>query len=78
MTIYWEQCSLCGRYHSTRQCTLNPDVMVCVYCCISCPVRNKCPKPVWRFEFEKPVTPKPIPDEKKKLMEELLSKLEKT
>ncbi len=75
MTIYWERCSVCGRYESTRQCTLHPELMVCIYCCLTCVERNKCPRPAWRFESEKPVAPKTISEEKKKLMEDLLSKL---
>ena len=44
-----------------------------------CPRREKCPNPVWGFAYRRVVVKKAAPkiDEKKKLLEELLSKLEK-
>ncbi len=79
LTIYWERCDICGRYHPLRQCTMDPELMVCVHCCIACPRREKCPNPVWGLAYRRVVLKKAAPkiDEKKKLLEELLSKLEK-
>ncbi|MET1160773.1 MAG: hypothetical protein ABWW65_07425 [Thermoprotei archaeon] len=80
LTIYWERCSVCGRYEPTRQCTMHNELMVCPHCCISCPLRSICPRPVWKLEIrvEKPVVAKTgiREDIKKKLMDELFSKLE--
>jgi len=58
---------------------MDPELMVCVHCCIACPRREKCPNPVWGFAYRRVVVKKAAPkiDEKKKLLEELLSKLEK-
>ncbi len=52
MTIYWEKCGTCWRHHPLRQCWLHPDVMVCAYCCLSCPERRGCPRPAWMREME--------------------------
>lgn len=79
MTIYWERCSICGRYHAVKQCTLIPDLMVCPYCCLACSLREKCPRPVW-YRTVKPVAvKKPITAKKaeaKKVLMDLLTKLE--
>ncbi|RLG80644.1 MAG: hypothetical protein DRO13_03255 [Thermoprotei archaeon] len=78
MTIYWERCSICGKYESTRQCVMFPDIMTCIHCCVACINRDRCPKPVWIVEVKhrKLVVPKrPVEDIKKKVMEELFSKL---
>ncbi len=80
MTIYWERCSICGRYHAVKQCTLNPDIMVCPHCCLACPLRSKCPKPVWYPEIREKHR---VPQAKKagergeaqKVLMDLLSKL---
>ncbi|MEM0379772.1 MAG: hypothetical protein QXX35_01650 [Desulfurococcaceae archaeon] len=80
MTIYWERCNLCSRYIVVRNCTLHSDVNICIYCCTSCLERDRCPKPVWLIGLEKPVTQikKMSLEDKKKLMEDLLSKIRKT
>ncbi|MMZ65832.1 hypothetical protein D1872_282670 [compost metagenome] len=79
MTIYWERCDFCGRYEPVKQCTLYPDLMVCIHCCLSCPKRKICPKPVWFIEFKIKTISKPgkIAKEadKTKVFQELLSKL---
>jgi len=76
LTIFWERCSICGRYITTRQCTLHPEVSVCIHCCLSCVERSSCPKPVWEIKIAKPVKPIAKLEDKKKIMEELLSKLD--
>ncbi len=77
MTIYWERCSICGRYHAVKQCTLYNDVLVCPHCCLTCPKRNECPKPVWYAEI-KPIVKKAVPRRKEveKVFMDLLSMLE--
>lgn len=77
MTIFWDQCNICGRYISTRQCTLHPEINVGIHCCLACIERNKCPKPVWIIKITKPVESLTRLEVKKKLMEELISKLDK-
>ena len=76
MTIYWDRCQVCGRYVTTKQCTLHPEISVCIHCCLSCVERDKCPRPVWEIRLRKPVEAKARLEDKKKLMEELLSKLD--
>lgn len=79
MTIYWERCSVCGRYHVVKQCTLNGDLLVCPHCCITCPKRDSCPKPAWVIEVKKVVSvKKPVAQKKhaEKVLLDLLSKLE--
>ncbi|ADV65484.1 hypothetical protein Desmu_1187 [Desulfurococcus mucosus DSM 2162] len=75
MTIYWERCSVCGYHSPVKQCTLFPDLMVDAKCCLLCPKRGVCPKPAWRFEglVERGVV---SPDERRKLLVELLERLE--
>lgn len=75
MTIYWDQCDVCGRHHVTRQCTLHSGVEVCIHCCFACIEREFCPKPVWIFESERRVQQAKSLEDKKKLMQELISKL---
>jgi len=68
---------LCGRYLSIKECTLYPDVLVCIHCCLSCVERSSCPKPAWRVELEKPVASKGVSlEERRRVFEDLLSKLE--
>jgi hypothetical protein len=76
LTIYWERCDVCGRYLPTRQCTLHPELNVCIYCCLSCPERSRCPKPAWELKIVKLAKPSLSLEEKKKIMGELFSKLE--
>jgi hypothetical protein len=81
MTIYWERCSVCGRYESVRQCTLFKDLLVDIHCCILCVKRSVCPAPAWKIT----IPAKPVPqareglsmEEKKRLIDELTSLLEK-
>lgn len=47
MTIYWERCNICGANRPVFACTLHPDIQVDLQCCIACPTRKKCPRPVW-------------------------------
>ncbi len=81
MTIYWERCGICGRYHVTKQCTMYPDLMVCPHCCLTCIHRSKCPRPVWyptiRLKPIPQVVRKKSSDEAKKVLLDLLSKLDK-
>ena len=86
MTIYWERCNICGRYRPVKQCTMNPDLMVCIHCCLLCPLRNVCPKLVWILDVSKkkaeapkavkPKAVKPKSEEAKKVLLDLLSRLE--
>ncbi|WFO75778.1 hypothetical protein J4526_02635 [Desulfurococcaceae archaeon MEX13E-LK6-19] len=82
MTIYWERCSICSRYHAVKQCVLYSDILVCPHCCVICPKRSTCPKPVWEIELrEKKLVEakKPVVQQKKraeKVLLDLLSKLE--
>jgi len=77
MTIYWERCLVCGRYLPTRQCTLHSDISVCIHCCISCIERSSCPRVAWEISVAKPrVEARLKLEDKKKIMEELLSKLD--
>jgi len=78
LTIYWERCSVCGDYHVLKQCTLDDDLMVCPYCCIGCPRRNVCHKPVW-FPGLRPsvkAEARPRRREAEKIILDLLSRLE--
>ncbi|MEM0379029.1 MAG: hypothetical protein QXP68_06270 [Thermosphaera sp.] len=81
LTIYWERCSVCGRYETVRQCTLFKDVLVDIHCCILCAKRSVCPAPAWRIALpEKPLATAPRSrlslEEGRKLIEELTSLLE--
>ncbi len=80
MTIYWEQCDICELHTVTKECTLNGNTSVCPHCCIACPRRALCPRPVW-FPTRKPARPTTKAKEarvtnKEKILEELLKKLE--
>jgi len=81
VTIYWERCSVCGRYEAVRQCTLYKDVLVDIHCCILCVKRSVCPAPAWRIALPaKPVTQARAGvsvEERKRLIDELTSLLEK-
>ncbi|MEB3756343.1 MAG: hypothetical protein GSR79_05735 [Desulfurococcales archaeon] len=46
-TLAWERCDICGRHGPVRECSLKPGLMVCPWCCLTCPEREKCPNPVW-------------------------------
>ncbi|MGC8953871.1 MAG: hypothetical protein ACP5N5_04035 [Desulfurococcus sp.] len=78
LTIYWERCDVCGYYRPVKQCTLFQNLLVDAVCCISCPKRSECPRPVWRVEavLEKPAQPRlASPEERRRLLMELLGKL---
>ncbi len=77
MTIYWERCSICGRYHVLKQCTLNQDLLVCPHCCIACPKRSICHKPAWYAKLAVKTVAKPK-KEAEKVFLELLDMLEST
>ncbi|MET1102171.1 MAG: hypothetical protein ABWW69_06840 [Pyrodictiaceae archaeon] len=81
MTIFWERCSICGRYYPTKTCWLHPERNICPYCCLTCPEWNECPNRVWSPRIT--VTKKEAIEEKKEMreeakaiLEELLKKLE--
>ncbi|MEB3786992.1 MAG: hypothetical protein GSR75_02665 [Desulfurococcales archaeon] len=57
-TLSWERCDICGRHGPVRECTLKPGLMVCPSCCLSCPLRDKCPKPAWFPELKRSVKQK--------------------
>lgn len=81
MTIYWERCSICSRYHVVKECVLYNDLIVCPHCCISCPYRDKCPRPIWliKVPVRKPVeAKKPVVMKKRaeKILLDLLSRLD--
>lgn len=80
MSIYWERCGFCGQYQPTMPCTLYSESRVCIYCCISCLVRFKCPVPAWMSELKREKVEaveaeKKEPDRVKEVLEELLRKL---
>ncbi len=77
MTIYWERCGLCMKHKPARQCSMEPALMVCASCCVICPRRSTCPRPVWLRELGvvKPVEARAEPSEREKILEELLSRL---
>ncbi len=78
MTIYWERCSICGKYHVLKQCILDDDLMVCSYCCLSCPKRSICHNPVWLpvLKVALKTEVKPRRREAEKIILDLLSRLE--
>ena len=81
MTIYWERCSICGKHHIVKQCTLIPELLVCPQCCIICPRRRVCPKPVWDIEIKPVIKRRATVTRKReaeKVLMDLLSRLEKT
>jgi hypothetical protein len=60
---------------------MNPELMVCIHCCLACPLRRICPKPAWELREAVRLKPKAIEKpiskgEKAKFFEELLSKLD--
>ena len=85
MTIYWERCSICGKYMVTLECTLNPQDFVCPHCCVLfCSNRvNLCSNPVWyrdlgrKIVSEKAITRKKEKEKIEKVLTDLLKKLEK-
>lgn len=80
MTIYWERCSVCGKYHVLKQCTLSEELMVCPHCCISCPKRSICHSPVWApiLKITVKAEAKPRKREAEKIILDLLSRLEES
>ncbi len=77
MTIYWEQCSICGLHRPTRTCTMDEELMVCPHCCFVCPRRNICPNPVWKFDLSISKSKRIRRSEAQKVLMDLLSKLER-
>ncbi|ALL01086.1 hypothetical protein Pyrde_1038 [Pyrodictium delaneyi] len=79
MSIFWERCSICGRHRPLRQCWIHSDRNICAYCCIACPERKVCPKPVWFPELREPRITRDRSEERveaRKALEELLKRLE--
>ena len=81
--MYWERCSICGKYEPVNTCKKHPTSNVCPWCCLLCNERNNCNKPVWFSEIkvlaeEEIKVREKIEREKrmKTLLEELMSKLE--
>ena len=69
---------VCGRYITTRDCTLHSDIPVCIHCCLTCVERDKCPNPVWKITI--PQLKPMVGDERRKaavekIKADLLSKL---
>jgi hypothetical protein len=76
VTIYWERCSICGKYEFVKQCTLHPELMVCPHCCLTCPLRSKCPHPAWYPKLGRHAEKEAKREEMEKIISDLLSKLE--
>ncbi|KSW12346.1 hypothetical protein CF15_06290 [Pyrodictium occultum] len=78
MSIFWERCSICGRHYPVKQCWLHSERNVCPYCCLACPERSICPKPVWFPKLRRLYARRRQEErtEAKKALEELLKRLE--
>ena len=77
MTIYWERCGLCMKHRPSRQCGMDNSLMVCASCCVVCPKRSVCPRPVWLRDLGVAQVAErgAEPSKREKILEELLSRL---
>lgn len=79
MTLLWEVCGICERPAITKSCSVDPETSVCPHCCVACTMRRECPRPSWLPEVRAEAPRRPVrrvADEKTRILEDLLKRLE--